>query len=32
MAVIRRFNFYNIYYQAIMKATTKIAILITDLG
>ena len=32
MAVIRKFNLHSACYQTVMKTTTKIAILITDLG
>ena len=32
MVVIRKFNLQSACYQTVMKATTKIAILITDLG
>lgn len=32
MAVIRKYNLENPFYQAVTTATTKIAILMTDMG
>lgn len=32
MAVIRKINSQEVYYQVVMKTTTKITFLMTDLG